>query len=70
MRPHFLSLIIPFLYVSLQAQLIDNFSDGDFFNNPTWQGDTNHFIINSNNQLQLNAPQLLIPLFWLLKQEF
>ena len=58
MRPHFLSLIIPFLYVSLQAQLIDNFSDGDFFNNPTWQGDTNHFIINSNNQLQLNAPSV------------
>ena len=58
MRPHFLLLIIPFLYVSLHAQLIDDFSDGDFLNNPTWQGDTSNFIINVNNQLQLNAPSV------------
>ena len=50
MRPHFLLFIIPFLYVSLHAQLIDDFSDGDFLNNPTWQGDTSNFIINTNNQ--------------------
>ena len=58
MRPHFLLLFIPFLYVSLHAQLIDDFSDGDFLNNPTWQGDTSNFIINANNQLQLNAPSV------------
>ena len=44
------------MYDSLHAQLIDDFSDGDFLNNPTWQGDTSNFIINTNNQLQLNAP--------------
>ena len=58
MRPHFLLLIIPFLHVSIHAQLIDDFSDGDFLNNPTWQGDTSNFIINVNNQLQLNAPSI------------
>jgi hypothetical protein len=38
----------------LKAQIIqDDFSDGDFTNNPEWRGDNNAYIINENFQLQL-----------------
>lgn len=39
----------------LVAQIFDNFSDGDFVNNPTWYGDESSFCVNANQQLQLNA---------------
>ena len=51
--PVFLLLLMPYL---LNAQISDDFSDGDLSNNPNWQGNSNHFIINSESQLQLNAP--------------
>jgi hypothetical protein len=38
------------------AQLSENFGDGDIQNNPAWSGTTNHFRVNANGQLQLNAP--------------
>lgn len=47
-------LILPF---SLFAQVHDDFSDGDFTQNPTWNGTTTDFIVNSNLQLQLNASE-------------
>ena len=47
-----LLLLLPF---SLFAQVTDDFSDGDFTQNPVWSGTTANFIINSNKQLQLNA---------------
>lgn len=40
------------------AQLNDNFSDGDFTNNPAWGGSTANFFINGSGQLQSNGPNV------------
>ena len=37
------------------AQTLDNFNDGDFTANPGWTGETTKFIVNANNELQLNG---------------
>ncbi|OIP81869.1 MAG: hypothetical protein AUK44_08805 [Porphyromonadaceae bacterium CG2_30_38_12] len=47
--------IVLLLAFSVQAQFVDNFSDGDFTNNPTWTGMDANFLVNSNLQLQSNA---------------
>jgi hypothetical protein len=47
-----LLLLLPF---SLFAQVTDDFSDGDFTQNPAWSGTADKYIINNNLQLQLNA---------------
>jgi len=41
---------------SASAQLLDNFTDGDFTNNPVWTGDIAKFEIDGDNKLHLNAP--------------
>ncbi|MCC9168146.1 lamin tail domain-containing protein [Pontibacter harenae] len=46
-------LLLPLL---AQAQLQENFSDGDFTQNPTWAGNTESFIVNATEQLQSNGP--------------
>ncbi len=40
-----------------EGQLIEDFSDGDIVQNPTWVGDVSHFIVNAAGELQLMAPQ-------------
>ncbi len=48
----FLMLIL--LSISSNAQLIENFNDGDFSNNPSWSGNTADFTVNTSSQLQSN----------------
>ena len=47
-------LLLPF---SLFAQVTDDFSDGDFTQNPSWSGTADKFTINTNLQLQLDAEE-------------
>ena len=51
-------IVFCFLSGHVFSQLTENFSDGDFNNNPKWTGDTLEFIVNSDYKLQLNAPSL------------
>lgn len=53
MRKIVLSLLfcIPTL---LTAQFVEQFSDGNFTHNPTWQGDIERFLVNELGRLQLN----------------
>ncbi|MCS7037964.1 MAG: lamin tail domain-containing protein [Saprospiraceae bacterium] len=46
-------LCLPFAH----GQLVEDFSDGDFTQNPTWVGDVSHFIVSAAGELQLMAPQ-------------
>ena len=46
--------MLVFFSVTTNAQLSENFNDGDFTNNPAWIGDTSDFIINPSLQLQSN----------------
>jgi Lamin Tail Domain len=41
--------------LTIQAQVIEEFSDGNLNSNPAWAGDQSQFTINSNYQLQLNS---------------
>ncbi|WP_340152868.1 lamin tail domain-containing protein [uncultured Marivirga sp.] len=50
-----LSILLCCSYSPLHAQIIqDDFSDGNFTNNPEWIGKENDFIVNDAFQLQLN----------------
>ncbi|MDD3737677.1 MAG: lamin tail domain-containing protein [Lentimicrobiaceae bacterium] len=50
-----LTVLFAILSLSAYCQLIDDFSDGDFTNNPTWVGDVDAFTVNTSYQLQLNS---------------
>ena len=53
MRTALIIFLCPFICFS-QISITDNFSDGDFSNNPVWSGDTSMFIVNGTFELQLN----------------
>src|SRR5674476_1002677 len=46
--------ILIFINLFANAQLSENFNDGDFTNNPAWSGGTSDFVVNSSLQLQSN----------------
>lgn len=43
------------LALSIRAQVVDSFNDGNFTYNPTWSGHTQNFVISSDLQLQSKA---------------
>lgn len=47
-----LLLILSLAFLISKGQFFDNFSDGDYFTNPSWSSNTEDFIINNNLQLQ------------------
>jgi hypothetical protein len=51
----FLILSVLFPAESSFAQINDSFSDGDFSVDPSWQGHADRFIVNADEQLQLNG---------------
>ncbi|MEP6949008.1 MAG: lamin tail domain-containing protein [Ginsengibacter sp.] len=53
---NFISCFLLLMFISFvsNAQLTENFNDGDFTNNPVWSGNTSDFILNSSLQLQSN----------------
>jgi hypothetical protein len=53
-RKLFFCLAVVFSFVTANAQVTENFNDGDFTNNPTWVGGTSDWIVNSAFQLQSN----------------
>lgn len=52
LRP-FLSILFLIAFVPLSAQVTDDFTDGDFTNNPTWTGDIGEWEVLAN-ELHLN----------------
>jgi len=55
MKQALLFIFLLSFFTPSNAQLSENFSDGDLTSNPTWQGDLNDFITNANEELQLNS---------------
>lgn len=52
----FLSILLLSVNILSFSQWSDDFTDGNFTTNPTWQGQTSNFEIDGTNQLHLIAP--------------
>ena len=52
-----LYLLSIFYFLLGYGQVFDDFSDGNFTENPAWVGDTSLFIVNANLELQLSATE-------------
>ncbi len=50
------ALLFSLAGAEMSAQFSDDFSDGDFTQNPVWAGETGKFVVNPQFRLQLNAP--------------
>jgi hypothetical protein len=50
----FFTAVIFLIYCPIYAQVIDDFSDGNFSINPAWEGTVNDYIVNNSSELQLN----------------
>lgn len=55
-------ILLHFLFLSLlvtevNAQFFDDFSDGNITENPVWSGNTGHFVVTAQGELQLDAPE-------------
>jgi len=55
-RTWLLALLLSCSWLAAQAQVFDDFSDGDLTANPAWQGDAANFQVDAAKELQLNAP--------------
>ena len=55
MRPILLLSLLISVFDICRAQVFDDFSDGNFNENPAWFGSDSIFIVNEDYQLQLNA---------------
>ncbi len=55
-RTIFLTVLAAVLFNSVNAQFVDDFTDGNYTSNPVWTGETSKFQINGSNELWLNAP--------------
>lgn len=60
-----LILLFIFMFRQVNAQVQDNFSDGDFTNNPTWSGAGSKFLVNNNFELQSNGNSAAGDTLWL-----
>jgi Lamin Tail Domain/CHU_C Type IX secretion signal domain/Bacterial Ig-like domain len=54
MRITLLGLLM-LMITSTKSQVLENFNDGNFTSNPAWSGDVTQFIVNTQQQLQLNS---------------
>ena len=55
MKPILLMLFLSSIINLCKSQVIDDFSDYNFYETPSWFGNDSLFIINEEQQLQLNA---------------